>query len=146
MPPSGAFSSKAVNNDPEVDLSRVDGRWASAWVAKNAALVERDGSLPLMNWVKREAPRWSNFAMDDIEPDKRFLISRASPEHSDFFLVNRLISEYLPFDYLTRFIFNKPTFYADYENWPENYRDYVVGRIRDTYLADKKGVRRRLYK
>jgi hypothetical protein len=136
----------AVDQDPDTDLSRVDGRWASAWVAKNAAAVEKEGSLPLMNWVKREAVRWSNFAMDEIEPAKRFLISRANPDHADFFLVNRLISEYLPFDYMTRFVFNKPAFYRDYETWPENYRDYVVNRIRDTYLADKKALRRRLYK
>jgi hypothetical protein len=47
---------------------------------------------------------------------------------------------------MTRFVFNKPAFYRDYETWPENYRDYVVNRIRDTYLADKKALRRRLYK
>ena len=50
------------------------------------------------------------------------------------------------FDYLTRFVFNKPSFYRDYQTWPENYRDYVVKIIRDTYLNDKKALRRRLYK
>ena len=76
----------------------------------------------------------------------RFLVSRANPEHPDFYLVNRLISDYLPFDYMSRFVFNKPRFYRDYENWPENYRDFVVKQIRDTYLPDKKALRRRLYK
>ncbi len=136
----------AVNADLNADLSRIDPRWASNWVAKNAALVEREGSLPLMNWVRRESANWSSVAMEDIEPKKRFLISRANPEHADFYLVNRLISEYLPFDYMTRFVFNKPGFYRDYENFPENYREYVVKRIRDTYLTDKKAFRRRLYK
>ncbi len=136
----------AVNADLEADLTRIDPRWASNWVAKNAALVEREGSLPLMNYVRRESANWSNVAMEDIEPRKRFLISRANPEHQDFYLVNRLISEYLPFDFMTRFVFNKPGFYRDYENFPENYREYVVKRIRDTYLNDKKALRRRLYK
>ena len=136
----------AVNADPKMQLSRVDGRWASGWVAKNAALVEKEGSLPLMNWVRRESANWSNVAIEELEPKKRFLISRANPEHADFYLVNRLISEYLPFDYMTRFVFNKPGFYKDYETWPENYREYVVKRIRDTYLNDKKALRRKLYK
>lgn len=138
--------SLAVEVDPKVDLSRVDGRWASAWVAKNAALVERDGRLPMMNWVKREAPGWGSIDMAQIDLRNRFLICRANPDHADFYLVNRLISEYLPFDYLTRFVFNKPGFYRDYETWPENYRDYVVKIVRDTYLNDKKALRRRLYK
>lgn len=136
----------AMEADPKADLSRVDSRWASAWVAKNAALVERDGRLPLMNWVKREAPGWGSIDMDEIDPANRFLISRANPEHADFYLVNRLISEYLPFDYMTRFVFNKPGFYRDYETWPENYRDHVVKNVRDNYLNDKKALRRRLYK
>lgn len=136
----------AVQADPKTDLSRVDSRWASAWVARNAALVERDGRLPLMNWVKREAPGWGTIDMAGIDARHRFLISRANPEHADFYLVNRLISEYLPFDYMTRFVFNKPGFYRDYETWPENYRDLVVKNVRDNYLNDKKALRRRLYK
>ena len=136
----------AVNDDLNADLSRVDSRWASNWVARHAALVEREGSLPLLNWVKRTASNWSSIDMNEIEAKRRFLISRANPEHEDFFLVNRLISEYLPFDYMTRFVFNKPGFYRDYDGWPENYRDFVVKQIRDTYLSDKKALRRRLYK
>ena len=136
----------AVNADPKMQLARVDGRWASSWVAKNAALVEKEGSLPLMNWVRRESANWSNVAIEGLEPKKRFLISRANPQHADFYLVNRLISEYLPFDYITRFVFNKPGFYKDYETWPENYREYVVKQIRDTYLNDKKALRQKLYK
>ena len=136
----------AVNADPKMQLSRVDGRWASGWVAKNAVLVEKEGSLPLMNWVRRESANWSNVAIEGLEPKKRFLISRANPQHADFYLVNRLISEYLPFDYITRFVFNKPGFYKDYETWPENYCEYVVKQIRDTYLNDKKALRQKLYK
>ncbi len=62
----------AMEADPKADLSRVDPRWASAWVAKNAALVERDGRLPLMNWVKREAPGWGSIDMDEIDPAQSF--------------------------------------------------------------------------
>ena len=136
----------AVNHDLDVDLARVSLQWANNWAARNATLVEQEGSLPLINWVHRQVGNWSNIDMREINPARRFLISRANPEHPDFYLTNRLISEYLPFDYMTRFVFNKPAFYRDYENWPENYRDYVVKQIRDNYLADKKALRRRLYK
>ena len=136
----------AVNNDLSVDLSRVGPQWAANWAARHARIIEREGSLPLINWVHRQVANWSNVDMREISPERRFLISRANPEHADFYLVNRLISEYLPFDYMTRFVFNKPAFYRDYENWPENYRDHVVKQIRDNYLADKKALRRRLYK
>ncbi|GIL02150.1 MAG: hypothetical protein BroJett030_20490 [Alphaproteobacteria bacterium] len=136
----------AVNNDLRVDLSRVGPQWAANWAARHAGIVEREGSLPLINWVHRQVANWSNVDMREISPQRRFLISRANPEHADFYLVNRLISDYLQFDYMTRFVFNKPAFYRDYENWPENYRDHVVKQIRDNYLADKKALRRRLYK
>ena len=111
-----------------------------------ARLVEAEGSLEVFNRVRRQASNWSSIDMNEIEPKKRFLVSRANPEHEDFYLVNRLISEYLPFDYITRFVFNKPGFYRDYEHWPLNYREFVVKQIRDTYLTDKKALRRRLYK
>jgi len=136
----------AVNNDERVDLSRVNGQWANGWASRNTGIVEREGSLPLINAVHRQVANWSNLDMRDVPPQKRFLVSRANPEHPDYYLVNRLISEYLPFDYMTRFVFNKPAFYRDYEGWPENYREYVVKQIRDNYLADKKALRRRLYK
>ena len=84
--------------------------------------------------------------MRGLSPTRRFLISRANPEHPDYYLVNRLISEYLPFDFMTRFVFNKPGFYRDYETWPESSRDHVVEEIRDHYLSDKKALRRKLYK
>ncbi|MCG6859144.1 MAG: hypothetical protein LJE67_13885 [Salaquimonas sp.] len=136
----------AMQADPKVDLSRVNPQWASSWVARNPSAAERGGMLALLNHVQRQVTNWSNLEMRELRPTDRFLVSRANPDHPDFYLVNRLISEYLPFDYMTRFVFNKPRFYRDYETWPENYRDYVVKQIRDNYLANKKALRRRLYK
>ena len=80
-----------------------------------------------------------------MRPAHRFLISRANPKHDDFWLTNRLISEYLRFDFLTLFVFNKQGFYKSYEDWPENYRAYVVDSIKDTYLKDKSALRAKLY-
>jgi hypothetical protein len=136
----------AVNENTKVDLSQVSDQWVVNWAARHTGIIEQDGGLPLLQWVRRDVANWSNLDVRDIAPAKRFLISRANPEHPDRHIVNRLISDYLPFDYMTRFVFNKPGFYRDYENWPENYRDYVVKQIRDTYLSDKAALRRRLYK
>lgn len=136
----------AVNENLDIDLSRVSPQWAANWVSRNSALAEREGSLPLIHRVRKEVSNWSNIDVGGVEPRHRFLISRANPEHDDFYLVNRLISEYLPFDFMTRFVFNKPAFYKDYQHWPENYREYVVNGIRNDYLSDKKALRRRLFK
>jgi hypothetical protein len=136
----------AVRDNPAVDLSAVDPRWAANWATRHHRLVESEGSLPLLNRVKRDVANWSEVDTSHVAPRERFLISRANPEHPDFFLTNRLISEFLPFDFMTRFVFNKPGFYADYQSWPESYRDYVVHSIRGRYLPDKKALRRKLYK
>ena len=136
----------AMKSGTESDFSRIDASWARRWVSNNGALATADGSLVVLNEVQRAVSNWSNIDMRQIPPKYRFLISRANPEHEDFFLANRLISEYLPFDFMTRFVFNKPAFYRDYQEWPDSYRDYVVKSIRDSYLIDKKALRRRLYK
>jgi hypothetical protein len=136
----------ATQQDSDIDLSNASRSWASNWAARHNDIIERDGALPLLNRVQREVANWANIDIRDIAPRQRFLISRANPEHEDFYLTNRLISEFLPFDFITRFVFNKPGFYQDYEKWSDNYRDYVVKTIRNHYLTDKKALRRKLYK
>ncbi|MGI9400475.1 MAG: DUF6638 family protein, partial [Rhizobiaceae bacterium] len=136
----------AMNEDPDVDLSRVDAQWAGGWSAQHPDIVMREGSLPLMSQVRKQVTNWSNIDVRNIPPHQRFLISRANPEHKDYYIVNRLISEYLPFDYLSRFVFNKPRFYADYPHWPANYQEFVVNEIRSSYLENKKQLRKQLYK
>ena len=136
----------AVNDDLGADLSKFSVPWVNAWVSRHPQAAGRGTQLGLLIRIQHDVANWSNLDMRELDPSERFLVSRANPEHPDFYLVNRLISDYLPFDYMSRFVFNKPRFYRDYENWPENYRDFVVKQIRDTYLPDKKALRRRLYK
>ena len=136
----------AMHEDPDVDLSRVDAQWAAGWSARHPDVIVREGSVPLISQVLKQVTNWSNIDIRDIAPHQRFLISRANPEHKDFYIVNRLISEYLPFDYMTRFVFNKPRFYDDYSHWPANYQEFVVNEIRSSYLKDKKALRRQFYK
>ena len=74
-----------------------------------------------------------------------FLIVRARHDHPERELINRLISEFAPFDFLTRYIVNKEAFYADYRQLPESYRGYVVNLVTTTYFPDKAAFRARLF-
>jgi hypothetical protein len=59
--------------------------------------------------------------------------------------VNRLISDHVPFDFISRFVFNKPSFYGDYENWSEGLKEHVVKTVTNTYLRNKENLREDLY-
>ena len=78
-------------------------------------------------------------------PLHRFLVVRAKPDHPDAWLTNRLISDFVPSDFVSRYIFNKQGFYADYQGWSELWRAHVVDTLKTTYLKDKVGYRARLY-
>jgi hypothetical protein len=134
-----------VDREPEFDLSKLSNQALDNWVRKNAKTIERDGALPLLEFVRKKSHNWSNIDLDEVRPAHRFLISRANPKHEDLWLTNRLISEYLRFDFLTLFVFNKQGFYKSYGEWSENYREYVVDSLRDAYLKDKSGLRAKLY-
>ena len=131
--------------EPELDFNRLDQSWIKSWVARNAGLVEEEGSIPLIAWVTAQLSNWSGLDMFEINAHHRFVLCRAMPDHGDQFLINRLISEYLPFDYMMRYIYNKPTFYREYETWPASYRAFIVGQISGDYLADRRAYRQQMY-
>ena len=120
-------------------------RWIKRWAGENRKLVKQEGTLAFLVWAETQLENWDGIDLGETDARGRFILSRAQPLHPDQWLVNRLISDYVPFDYLTRFIFNKPAFYADYETWGEGLRKRVVKTVGETYLKDKQGLRRRLY-
>ncbi len=122
-----------------------DRRWVKSFINRHSDVFEEEGTLPFLNWAKRELSNWSRIDLDEIDARGRFLLSRAKPGHPDQWLVNRLIADYVPFDFMSRFVFNKPAFYDDYRDWPEKYREYVVNRIREDYFFDKAAYRRQLF-
>ncbi|MFK7902310.1 MAG: DUF6638 family protein, partial [Nitratireductor sp.] len=138
-----------MDRDPQIDLNALTSKHIDRWARQNAEMVERNESLEaLMDADKLVNNFWgksSKFDMDDVKDEDLFLVSRANPKHADLWLINRLISEYLEFDFLTLFVFNKQGFYERYKTWPENYREFVVNSIRDTYFSDKSGLRAKLY-
>jgi len=122
-----------------------DRRWIKSFVNRHTEVFEEEGTLPFLNWAQRELSNWSRIELEEIDARGRFLLSRGKPGHHDQWLVNRLIADYVPFDFMSRFVFNKPAFYRDYQDWPDKYRDYVVKRVSEDYFSDKAAYRSRLF-
>ena len=135
----------AYHNEPDKKHNPTDRRWMKSWVNSNTRLVEKEGTLPFLLWAIREYEAWATVDLEEIDARGRFILSRAKPGHDDQWLVNRLISDYVPFDYLSRYVFNKPSFYADYEKWDDGLQEHVVKRVKDTYLRNKRKFRRAVY-
>lgn len=131
--------------DPDRDLSTVSTVWLQTWIQSNAALLTSDGNFPFLNAAKREIAQVGQLKIEDVPPDRRFLVVRARTDHPDAWLTSRLISDFVPFDFVSRYIFNKQGFYRDYQNFDPVWRAHVVDTLKTTYLKDKVGLRARLY-
>lgn len=150
---SGLFQHRAemiirglINDvDPTADLMSADRIWLQTWIHRNAALVSRDGTYPFLQEMSRTLAATGTITMAEVPPEHRFLLVRAAPMHPDQWLVNRLISQLVPRDFVSRFVFDKQGFYAAYEHYSEKFREYVVATLTSTYLKDKAGFRHKLY-
>ncbi|WLR91463.1 DUF6638 family protein [Shinella zoogloeoides] len=151
--PSGLFQHRAdmtvaglVNQaDPTADLEKADRIWLQTWMHRNAALVAGDGTYPFLQEAVRALAATGEIKIGEVAPERRFLLVRAAPDHPDQWLVNRLISQMVPYDFVSRFVFDKQGFYAAYEQYSEKFREYVVTTLTRTYLQDKAAFRRKLY-
>lgn len=131
--------------EPKRDLGKADRVWLQTWIHGHADLINREGTFPFLNAAKREIAQLGQMRMQDVPPQKRFLVVRARPDHPDAWLTNRLISDFVPFDFVSRYVFNKQGFYRDYQGFNPVWRRHVVDTLKDTYLKDKAGFRLRLY-
>jgi hypothetical protein len=131
--------------DPDRDLSGLDTVRLQTWLHANAALVNEDGTFPFLNAAKRDIAQLGQLKPSDIPPERRFLVVRARPGHPDAWLTNRLITDYVPFDFVARYVFNKQGFYRDYAGFSEAWRHHVVETLKATYLKDKAALRDRLF-
>lgn len=137
-------SSICLRIDPG-EKPNADRRWIKSFVTRNSDAFDEEGTLPFLNWARRELSNVSRIDLDEVDARGRFLLSRAKPGHPDQWLVNRLIADHIEFDFMSRFVFNKPAFYRDYESWPLNFRDYAVNLVRDDYFSDKAAYRHKLF-
>ncbi|NRQ15698.1 DUF6638 family protein [Ensifer sesbaniae] len=132
-------------SDPTADLANADRIWLQTWMHRNAAAVARDGAYPFLQEMIRTVAATGTIKMQDVAPANRFLLVRAAPTHPDQWLVNRLISQLVPRDFVSRFVFDKQGFYDAYERYSESFKAYVVATLTGSYLKDKAAFRHKLY-
>jgi len=135
----------AHEKDPNFDPEKADMVWLQTWAHMNAKLVSEEGSYPLLNEMYRLVSSTGQIRMPDIAARYRFLLVRADADHPDKWLVNHLLAQLQPHDFVSRYIFDKQGFYEAYEGYSEKFREYVVNTLEATYLKDKTAFRRRLY-
>ena len=131
--------------EPSTDLSKADRIWLQTWMHRNAGAVAADGSYPFLQEAIRTIASTGELKMKDVAPALRFLVVRAAPDHPDQWLVNRLLSQLVPHDFVSRFVFDKQGFYAAYEHFSEQVRDFGVATLTRTSLKDKQAYRHRLF-
>jgi hypothetical protein len=137
---------KLINTaEPRRDLTDLDKVWFQTWIHAHADLIASDGTFPFLNAARREIAQFGQLPIEEVLPKNRFLVIRARPDHPDAWLVNRLISDFVPSDYVSKYVFNKQGFYKDFEGFSDPYRRYVVDTLKRTYLSDKAAFRKRLY-
>lgn len=135
----------AAKSDPNFEPEKADMVWLQTWAHMHADLVAQDGSYPLLSEMYRVVSTTGQIRMPDVAARYRLLLVRAQPNHADQWLVNRLLAHIQPFDFVSRFIFDKQGFYEAYEAYPEKYREHVVNTLQTTYLKNKAAFRRKLY-
>lgn len=131
--------------EPKRDLNKVDKVWLQTWIHSHADAITSDGTFPFLNGAKREVAQFGQLRLEEVFPLHRFLVVRAKPDHPDAWLTNRLISEFVPADFVSRYVFNKQGFYKDYESLNEVWRANVVDTLKNSYLKDKAAFRAQLY-
>ncbi len=132
-------------SEPKRDVARADKVWLQTWIHGHADIINSEGTFPFLNAAKREIAQFGQLRLEDVDPQHRFLVVRARSDHPDAWLTNRLISDFVPDDFVSRYIFNKQGFYKDFEGYDAVQRSAVVDTLKTTYLKDKEAFRVRLY-
>ena len=131
---------------PRTDLNALTDRDVRVFLREHADAVKEDGTLPFLSRARREIEDRGVLDANAVsDGHRRFILVRARPDHADRWLVNQLITEFVPFDFVTNFVFHKPLFYKRYETRPDAWREHVVRTIENTYVRDKREFRARLY-
>lgn len=131
--------------EPKRDLTSASLVWFQTWIQNHADIINRDGTFPFLNAAKREIAQYGQIRLEDVPPPLRFLVVRAKPDHPDAWLTNRLISDFVRSDYVSRYVFNKQGFYQDYDSFTPEWRENVVETLKSSYLKDKAAFREHLY-
>ncbi|MDA7948931.1 MAG: hypothetical protein MPJ78_15825 [Hyphomicrobiaceae bacterium] len=126
--------------EPEREIASMTEIEVKNWVHDNLSDLNGMSGFKLLSNLRNAALHRSAPQQIKLPAQAQLMVSRADPEHSDYQLVNRFLSEYVPFDFLMRFIVNKHSFYRDYETWNDNKKDHAVGVITSVFFPDKQAL------
>jgi hypothetical protein len=115
-----------------------DRIWLQTWMHRNSSLIAEQGIYPFLQEAMREIASTGQVKMREVRADRRLMLCRAVPEHPDQWLVNRLLARLAPFDFVSRFVFDKQGFYEAYEGYSESYRTHVVDVLVEN-LSEQQG-------
>lgn len=133
------------NADPSLDIAAMSEKEMRAWSYKNSTLLERDPVISFLHDIDRGFAEGRPPQVEHISDDMKFLVIRAKPNHADRWTTNRLISSFIPSDYVSRFIFDKQGFYLTYNAYSQTFKDLAVKELAEGYLQDKRALREGLY-
>jgi len=125
-------------SDKKADLSNLSKNQVRNWIHQNLDDLSQDGTFPFLTRIQKGLLNNVLPNLKNTAAALKLIIVRANPGHSDRVLVARLLSQYAPFDFFTKFAVNKQTFYDDYDALEDNIRDYVVTKITSTYFPRRK--------
>lgn len=135
----------AEQNGDDLPHSVMNQTWVRRWMRDNPELVSDNNVIPLIDWATEQVSDWDNIDIDEVEEEMKFVLCRGNPVHRDCAMTNRLISRYLPFDFITRFEFNRPNFNRDRKVWSKVYNAFVENEIENTYLSNRQELYEELY-
>ena len=116
-----------------------------SWLRGNNRKIARDGRYGYYQDMLDKIDDVGKLSPKDINKSEWLLLCRANPKHNEKWLVNRLVSRLTPFDFVSRFVFDKQGFYEVYQNYSDEFKQQVVSKLKNTYLSDKQELRSRLY-
>lgn len=126
-----------AQTDKKSNLSTLSRNQVRNWIYQNLDDLSRDGVFPFLTRIQKGL-------LNDILPNLKntaarlkLMVVRANPDHDDRVLVARLLSQYAPYDFYTKFAVNKQAFYDEYASHNENLRDYIVNKITKSYFPQR---------
>lgn len=116
-----------------------------SWIRENGGLIDKDGRMNFYRKMMRLLDDVGKISKHELDEKEWLMLSRATPDHDEKWLINRLLSRLNPSDFVSRFIFDKQGFYETYQTYEPHFKEQVVSKLKSTYLEDKATLRERLY-
>jgi len=127
-----------AKSDKTIHLDRLSNNQVRNWVHNNLDDLSQDDTFAFLTRVQKSLLNEDMSNLKNTAPALKLIAVRANPDHIDRVLVARLLSEFAPFDFYTRFAVNKQAFYDDYATYEDNMRDYIITKITRHYFPNRK--------